>query len=295
MPLVIPEDIPAFSLLKQHAFIMGCNRAKTQDIRPLEVLIINLMPTKIQTENQILSLLANSPLQVNITLLATASYTGKNTPKSHLDRFYVNFDGIKNKKFDGAIVTGAPIEHLEFEEVKYWNELICIMDFLKTHCTSTLYLCWGAMAGLYYFHKIPKISLDSKLFGVFEHFWVEQDLILNGLDEFVKIPHSRHSGIDEARARANAHLKILLEGEESGITALKDDKDFFILGHPEYSKETLDLEYKRDLEKGLEIAKPKNYYGAELQPIFSWRSSASVLFANWLNFSVYQDTPFILQ
>nr|WP_236033284.1 homoserine O-succinyltransferase [Helicobacter turcicus] len=282
-------------MLKQHSFIMGCNRAKAQDIRPLEVLIFNLMPTKIQTENQILSLLANSPLQVNITLLTTTSYTGKNTPKSHLDRFYVNFEEIKGRKFDGAIITGAPIEHLEFEEVKYWGELVRIMDFLKTHCTSTMYLCWGAMAGLYYFHNIPKISLDSKCFGIFEHFWVEQDLILNGLDELVKIPHSRHSGIDEARTRANKHLKILLEGKESGITALKDEKDFFILGHPEYSKDTLDLEYKRDLNKGLEIAKPKNYYNAELQPIFSWRSSASMLFANWLNFSVYQDTPFILQ
>ena len=294
MPLIIPEDIPAFSLLKQNAFIMGCNRAESQDIRPLEVLIFNLMPTKIETENQILSLLANSPLQVNITLLSTASYVGKNTPKSHLERFYVNFENIKNRKFDGAIVTGAPIEHLEFEEVKYWGELTQIMDFLKTHCTSTLYLCWGAMAGLHYFHKIQKIPLDSKLFGVFEHSWVEKDLILNGLDEIVRIPHSRHSGINEAQVRENKNLKILLEGRESGITALKDVKDFFILGHPEYSRETLDLEYIRDLDKGLEIAKPKNYYNAENLPIFSWRSSASVMFANWLNFAVYQDTPFIL-
>lgn len=293
MPLVIPEEIPAFKLLKDHAFIMGCNRAKTQDIRPLEVLIFNLMPTKIQTENQILSLLANSPLQVNITLLSTSSYIGKNTPKSHLDKFYVSFGAIKNKKFDGAIVTGAPIEHLEFESVKYWGEFTKIMEFLKTHCTSTLYLCWGAMAGLYHFHNIQKIALDSKLFGVFEHFCVEQDLILNGLDELVRIPHSRHSGINEKQARENQHLKILLEGKESGITALKDEKDFFILGHPEYSKDTLDLEYKRDLDKG--IAKPKNYYNAESKPVFSWRSSASVLFSNWLNFSVYQDTPFILQ
>ncbi len=295
MPLVIPEEIPAFALLKQNAFIMGCDRAKSQDIRPLEVLIINLMPTKIQTENQILSLLANSPLQVNITLLSTTSYVGKNTPKSHLDRFYVNFESILDKKFDGAIVTGAPIEHLEFESVKYWGELSEIMNFLKTHCTSTLYLCWGAMAALYHFHKIQKTALDSKLFGIFEHFWVEQDLILNGLDEIVKIPHSRHSGINEEQVRKNKNLKILLEGKESGITAIKDTKDFFILGHPEYSKETLDLEYKRDLDKGLEIAKPQNYYNANQEPVFSWRSSASVLFSNWLNFAVYQDTPFILQ
>lgn len=295
MPLVIPEDIPAFKLLKEHAFIMGCNRAKTQDIRPLEVLIFNLMPTKIQTENQILSLLANSPLQVNITLLSTSSYIGKNTPKSHLDRFYVSFSEIKNKKFDGAIVTGAPIEHLDFGKVKYWGEFVKIIEFLKTHCTSTLYLCWGAMAGLYHFYNIQKVSFKSKIFGIFEHYCIQQDLILNGLDEIVKIPHSRYSGINEAQAKENKNLKILLEGKESGITALKDEKDFFILGHPEYSKETLDLEYKRDLNKGLKISQPKNYYNKELQPIFSWRSNASMLFANWLNYSVYQDTPFILQ
>lgn len=294
MPLIIPEDIPAFSLLKQNAFIMGSNRAKSQDIRPLEVLIVNLMPTKIQTENQILSLLANSPLQVNITLLSTSSYIGTNTPKSHLDRFYVNFEAIAHLKFDGAIITGAPIEHLKFEEVKYWGELTKIMDFLKTHCTSSLYLCWGAMAGLYYFHGIPKTSLNSKLFGVFEHFWVEKDLILNGLDEIVKIPHSRHSGIEDPKVLQNKNLKVLLQGEESGITAVKDEKDFFILGHPEYSKETLDMEYKRDLEKGLPIEKPQHYYDASGNPKLSWQSSASVLFSNWLNFAVYQDTPFIL-
>lgn len=294
MPLIIPEDIPAFSLLKQNAFIMGSNRAKSQDIRPLEVLIVNLMPTKIQTENQILSLLANSPLQVNITLLSTSSYIGTNTPKSHLDRFYVNFEAIAHLKFDGAIITGAPIEHLKFEEVKYWGELTKIMDFLKTHCTSSLYLCWGAMAGLYYFHGIPKTSLNSKLFGVFEHFWAEKDLILNGLDEIVKIPHSRHSGIEDPKVLQNKNLKVLLQGEESGITAVKDEKDFFILGHPEYSKETLDMEYKRDLEKGLPIEKPQHYYDASGNPKLSWQSSASVLFSNWLNFAVYQDTPFIL-
>ncbi len=294
MPLVIPEDIPAFSFLKQNAFIMGYNHAKSQDIRALEVLIFNLMPTKIETENQILSLLANSPLQVNITLLSTASYIGKNTPKSHLDRFYVNFENIKNRKFDGAIVTGAPIEHLDFEEVKYWGEFTQIMDFLKINCTSTLYLCWGAMAALHYFHKIQKIPLASKLFGVFDHFWVEKDLLLNGLDEIVKIPHSRHSGINESQVRKHNNLKILLEGEISGIAALKDEKDFFILGHPEYSKETLDIEYQRDLNQGLQIAPPCHYYDNHQNPMLIWRSSASLLFANWLNFSVYQDTPFIL-
>ncbi|WP_104722568.1 homoserine O-succinyltransferase [Helicobacter mesocricetorum] len=294
MPVVIPEDIPAFSLLKEKAFIMGELRAKTQDIRVLEILIINLMPTKIETENQLLSLLANSPLQVNITLLSTQSYVGKNTPKSHLDRFYVSFESIKGKKFDGAIVTGAPIEHLAFEEVQYWQELVVIMEYLKQNCTSTMYLCWGAMAGLYHFHNIQKIPLQEKLFGVFEHSLINEDLLLNGLDDIIKIPHSRHSTMNPLQIKENSHLKILLEGELSGISAIKDSKDFFILGHPEYSKDTLEIEYKRDLQKGLTINPPKNYFNPKGEPMFSWRSSASVLFLNWLNFSVYQDTPFVL-
>lgn len=294
MPLIIPQDIPAFALLKQNAFIIDENRAIHQDIRPLEVLIFNLMPTKIETENQILSLLANSPLQVNITLLSTASYVGKNTPQQHLERFYSNFEDIKGKKFDGAIVTGAPIEHLAFEEVKYWEELVAIMEYLKTHCTSTIYLCWGAMAGLYYFHKIQKIALEQKMFGIYEHKNYQNDLLLNGLDDWVKIPHSRHSGINEAQVRENENLKILLEGEISGITMLKDSKDIFILGHPEYAKNTLLYEYQRDLQKGLDIAEPYNYFDKDKQPNFSWRSYASVIFSNWLNFSVYQNTPFVL-
>ncbi|MDE5591367.1 MAG: homoserine O-succinyltransferase [Helicobacter sp.] len=294
MPVVIPEDIPAFELLKQKAFIMGEIRAKSQDIRPLEVLIINLMPTKIETENQLLSLLGNSPLQVNITLLRTQSYTGKNTPKSHLDRFYITFEEIKGKKLDGAIITGAPIEHLDFESVQYWKELTIIMNYLKHNCTSTMYLCWGAMAALYYFHHIKKKSLKEKLFGIFEHSLVANDLLLNGLDEIVKIPHSRHSTMDEVQIRATPDLKVLLEGQESGITIVRDEKDFFILGHPEYSKNTLQTEYQRDLQKGLTINPPKNYFNTKGEPMFCWGSCASVLFSNWLNFCVYQKTPFIL-
>ena len=293
MPVVIPEDIPAYTFLRKNAFIMGAERAIHQDIRTLEVLIINLMPTKIETENQILSLLANSPLQVNITLLSTASYIGTNTPKSHLDRFYVNFSEIKGRNFDGAIVTGAPIEHLTFEEVAYWSELVEIMAYLKNHCTSTLYLCWGAMAGLYYFHKIPKVSLNKKLFGVFAHKKVQEDLLLNGLDEIVYMPHSRHSGIDESCIK-HTSLKVLLQGEQSGVSVLKDEKDYFILSHPEYAKDTLLLEYERDKQKGLEIEKPLGYFTERNEPVLSWKSSASVMFANWLNFSVYQNTPFVL-
>ena len=293
MPVVIPEDIPAYTFLRKNAFIMGAERAIHQDIRTLEVLIINLMPTKIETENQILSLLANSPLQVNITLLSTASYIGTNTPKSHLDRFYVNFSEIKGRNFDGAIVTGAPIEHLTFEEVAYWSELVEIMAYLKNHCTSTFYLCWGAMAGLYYFHKIPKVSLNKKLFGVFAHKKVQEDLLLNGLDEIVYMPHSRHSGIDESCIK-HTSLKVLLQGEQSGVSVLKDEKDYFILSHPEYAKDTLLLEYERDKQKGLEIEKPLGYFNERNEPVLSWKSSASVMFANWLNFSVYQNTPFVL-
>lgn len=294
MPLIIPKQIPAYKLLKHSAFVMDQERAKSQDIRPLEILILNLMPLKVETENQIFSLLANSPLQVNITLLSTQSYIGTNTKKDHLDKFYLNFSDIKHRsqKFDGAIVTGAPIEHLEFEQVAYWNEICEIMAHLKKYCTSTLYLCWGAMAGLFYFHNIKKLPLDKKLFGVFDNYKASDDLLLNGLDEIVKIPHSRHSTIDEKQAQ-NSDLKILLKGELCGISALKDEKDIFMLGHPEYAKDTLKTEYLRDLNKGLAIDEPLNYFNND-EPILSWRSSASVFFSNWLNFSVYQDTPFLL-
>lgn len=293
MPLIIPEKIPAFKLLKDFVFVMGTKRAIGQDIRPLKVLIFNLMPIKIETENQLLSLLGNSPLQVEITLLKTKSYESKHTPKSHLDSFYVSFDDIKGTSFDAAIITGAPIEHLEFEQVQYWDELKSIMNYLRTHATSTMYICWGAMAGLYHFHHIKKIPLKKKLFGIFKHQIKSDDVLLSGLDECVNLPHSRNSSIDEKAVRKNKNLKVLLEGKKSGIAVLKDQKDIFILAHPEYSRFTLDEEYKRDLAKGLKIAQPKRYYDKQGKVIMSWRSSASVFFANWLNL-VYQETPFIL-
>lgn len=293
MPLIIPEKIPAFKLLKDFVFVMGEKRANRQDIRPLKVLIFNLMPTKIETENQLLSLLGNSPLQVEITFLKTQSYESKNTPKSHLDSFYLSFDAIKGTSFDAAIITGAPIEHLEFEQVQYWEELKEIMSYLRLHATSTMYICWGAMAGLYHFHHIKKIPLKRKLFGIFKHQIQNDDLLLSGLDECVRLPHSRNSSVDEKAVRQNANLKVLLAGKKSGIAVLKDEKDVFVLAHPEYSKFTLDEEYKRDLKKGLKIAKPKSYYNKKGKVVMSWRSSASVLFANWLNL-VYQETPFVL-
>lgn len=301
MPIIIPKDIPAFSELEKSAFVMDTARAKHQDIRALEILIINLMPTKIQTENQLLSLLANSPLQINITLLTTQSYVGKNTPQSHLDKFYVHFESIKGKSFDGAILTGAPIEHLDFEEVKYWRELCVIMDFLRAKCTSTLYLCWGAMAGLYYFHTIPKVALNAKLSGIYEHSIITQNVLLSGLGDIVRIPHSRYSGVDEAVAERiaressqNKGLKILLKGADSGASLLKDEKDIFMLGHPEYGKFTLRDEYERDKAKGIEISTPINYFDAKGVVRYDWRADSSVIFANWLNFCVYQDTPFVL-
>lgn len=293
MPLIIPQNIPAFKLLKDFVFVMDKKRAQSQDIRPLSVVIFNLMPTKIETENQLLALLGNSPLQVNVTFLHTKSYEGKHTPKSHLERFYVDFEQIKGRKFDAAIVTGAPIEHLRYEEVKYWDELKRVMCYLKKHTTSTLYLCWGAMAALYHFHQIPKISLKHKLFGVFKHKIKTQDLLLSGLDEEILLPHSRHSGLDESALKGCKSLKVLLFGKKSGASVLRDEKDLYILAHPEYTKFTLFEEYERDLKKGEKIKKPKNYFDKRGEPVLKWRANAQVLFSNWLNF-VYQETPFRL-
>lgn len=291
MPLIIPRAIPAFKLLEKSVFLMDEQRALHQDIRPLRVLIFNLMPTKIQTENQLFSLLGNTALQIEITLLKTKTYESKNTDKRHLDRFYVEFDALKDKNFDAAIVTGAPVEHLAFEKVDYWEEFTHIMTYLRAHCTSTMYLCWGAMAALYYFHHISKTAFENKLFGVFEHNIKSDNILLSGLDERVKLPHSRHSGVNENQIRAKKELEILLEGEQSGITMLKDAKDIFILAHPEYSKFTLDEEYKRDIQRGQKRDKPLFYYDEKGQALLSWRSNASVIFANWLNF-VYQHTPY---
>lgn len=291
MPLIIPRDLPAFKLLEKSVFLMDEQRAIHQDIRPLRILIFNLMPTKIQTENQLFSLLGNTALQIEITLLKTKSYESKNTDKSHLERFYSEFDNLKNKNFDAAIVTGAPVEHLKYEEVDYWEEFTHIMQYLRKHCTSTMYLCWGAMAALYYFHKIEKIPFDDKLFGVFEHSIKSDNILLSGLDERVRLPHSRHCGMNDTQIRSRKELEILLEGEQSGITMMRDEKDIFILAHPEYSKFTLDEEYKRDLQRGQKRQKPVCYYDEKGEALLSWRSNASVLFANWINY-VYQHTPY---
>lgn len=291
MPLVIPKDIPAFDILKNNVFVMDTQRANTQDIRTLEILILNLMPTKIETENQLLSLLANSPLQIHISFITTQSYVGKNTPLTHMEKFYQGIDEVKNKKFDGAIVTGAPVELMDFEEVKYWSELRHIFDFLRTNVTSTMYLCWGAMGALYHFYGIKKIALDKKCFGVFAHKIKNKDLILTNLNEKVLMPHSRHSHINEAELLKHKELKILLENDEAGVSMLRDKQDIFILGHLEYFKETLKLEYERDDGK---VEVPKNYFDERGEIEYSWRSNANTIFSNWLNYDVYQSTPYVL-
>ncbi|KAA6226457.1 MULTISPECIES: homoserine O-succinyltransferase [unclassified Campylobacter] len=290
MPLVIPRDMPAFEVLNKSAFVMDTQRANTQDIRTLEILILNLMPTKIETENQLLSLLANSPLQLNISFICTKSYVGKNTPLWHLEKFYQGIEAVKGKKFDGAIVTGAPVEQLEFENVKYWQELKEIFDFLRINVTSTMYICWGAMGALYHFYGIKKQNLSKKCFGVFLHDVANKDLILTNLDEKILMPHSRNSHIDENELSKIKDLKILLKNDEAGVAMLRDKKDIYILGHLEYFKKTLELEYERDNKTQI----PKNYYDENGEILYNWRSNANTIFLNWLNYDVYQSTPYVL-
>lgn len=293
MPLIIPKGIPAFKILKDSIFVMDTKRANEQDIRALEILIINLMPTKIQTENQLLSLLANSPLQINITLVATQSYTGKNTPMSHLEKFYKGISECKNLKFDGAIITGAPVERMDFEDVAYWKELEEIFEFLKQNVTSSMYICWGAMAALKYFYGVEKVDLKKKIFGVYKHEMISPDLLLTNLDEKVLMPHSRHSSMNEKQISSlceKGKLKLLLKNKSIGSAMLRDEKNIFILGHLEYFKDTLHQEYIRDNF----TQKAKNYYDKNGNMKYNWRSNVNTIFSNWLNYDVYQSTPFVL-
>jgi len=299
MPIIIPEDIPAFSILqKENVFVMTNERAISQDIRPIEIAILNLMPTKIETETQLLRLLSNMPLQVNSTFVKTATYKSRNTSPKHLDKFYVEFEYIKDRKFDGMIITGAPVETMPFEEVKYYEELKQIMEFAKTNVTSTMFICWGAQVGLYYYFGIEKVPLKEKIFGVFPHEkLVENELLLKGLDDVFYIPHSRYTELDEKMLKNCKNLKILACGEKTGSTVIKtkDDKMFFITGHSEYDSDTLDKEYKRDLNKGLEIEEPFNYYNNKGKIVNKWKSTANLIFSNWLNYYVYQVTPYVLE
>ena len=301
MPIVIPKDIPAFPVLKkENVFVMPKKRAEAQDIRPIEIAIVNLMPTKVETETQLMRLLANTPLQVNLTLIKTATYKSTNVSVDHMERFYKTFDEISDMKFDGMIVTGAPVETMEFDEVIYWEELKKIMDFADKKVTSTIYICWGAQAALYHYYGIEKKPLPKKLFGIFPNkAAVQYDPLLKGLNDIFNVPHSRHTEIDADAVRKEKKLRVLAEGEDCGLSIVKsrDDKKFFFFGHSEYDRETLKNEYLRDKAKGLPIDQPKNYFinGNVNEIDFSWKSTANLLFYNWLNHYVYQVTPFNLE
>lgn len=297
MPIVIPKDIPAYDILNdENVFVMSTLRASTQDIRPINIIILNLMPTKVETEAQLCRLLANSPLQVNLTLLSPSSHESKNTSKSHLEKFYKNFNEIKGQKFDGMIVTGAPVENLEFDDVDYYNELKEIFDFSKVNVTSTMFICWGAQAALNYFYNIKKYPLNNKLFGVYKHKKsVIHEVLLNGIDDLFYVPQSRHTYNKENDLINNENLIPLCHSDECGTTILKskDGKQVFVLGHLEYDKYTLKKEYDRDIAKGLNINEPINYFNKETGDVdVLWRSTANILYYNWLNYYVYQITPF---
>ena len=281
---------------------MPDSRAFSQDIRPLKIVILNLMPTKITTETQLLRLLSNTPLQVEITLMTTSTYKPKNVPLEHLVSFYKTFEELRANKYDGMIITGAPVEQMDFEKVTYWEELKEIMDWAKTNVYSTLYICWGAQAGLYHHYGIPKYPLDKKIFGVFPHSktWVKPVKLFRGFDDVFYVPHSRHTEIRKEDILAVPDLRLLSESDDSGVFAVSDlrGRKVFITGHPEYDPETLLKEYERDLSSGAKIDPPENYFrdnNPAHPPFVSWRSTAYLMFSNWLNYYVYQDTPFDLE
>ena len=301
MPIKIPESLPARATLEsEHIFTITEHRAVTQDIRPLRILLLNLMPTKIVTETQLARLLGNSPLQIELELIMTTSRESRNTSREHMLSFYKTFDDVRDQHFDGMVITGAPVEQMEFEQVDYWDELCAIMEWSKTHVTSTFHICWGAQAGLYYHFGIRKIPLEKKLFGVFEH-TVERrsSMLLRGFDDEFWVPHSRHTTISRADVEAVPQLKILASSPEAGIYAIATDKgrQIFITGHSEYDAETLKLEYERDKKAGLPIDVPKNYFPDDddtKPPRVTWRSHANLIYTNWLNYYVYQRTPYII-
>ena len=301
MPIRIPADLPAYKVLEsENIFVMTHQRAVTQDIRPLKIVIVNLMPTKIETENQLLRLLGNTPLQVDITLMQMASHVSRHVSPTHLQAFYKTFDELRDERFDGMIITGAPVENMPFEEVDYWQELSTVMDWSLSHVYSTMHICWGAQAGLYYHYGVHKQLLPEKMFGVFEHRVTRpSNPLVRGFDEVFYAPHSRHTGISRADVDACDALRILAESDVAGpfLMSTENGRQIFVTGHPEYDKYTLDAEYKRDVGKGLPIAVPKNYYpndDPEQPPLFRWRAHAHLLYENWLNYYVYQNTPYDL-
>ena len=301
MPIKIPDNLPAAEVLNnENIFIMTDNRAFHQDIRPLKIVILNLMPTKITTETQLLRLLGNSSIQVDVVLLHPKTHISKNTPDEHLIKFYNIFDDIKDQKFDGMIITGAPIEQMDFEEVDYWDEMVQIMDWSLHNVYSTLHICWGAQAGLYHHYGIPKYPLESKMFGVFPHTINKKNIkLLRGFDDEFFVPHSRNTEIKGEDIEKVIELELISESQESGvyIVTAKDGRQIFVTGHSEYDPFTLKSEYDRDISKGLKISVPGNYYPGDdptKTPIVRWRGHSNLLFSNWLNYYVYQETPYDL-
>lgn len=300
MPLRLPDNLPAIELLeKENIFVMDENRAHGQDIRPLEIVILNLMPLKITTETDLLRLLSNTPLQLDITFMKLVSHTPKNTPIEHMRMFYIPFERLRDKRFDGMIITGAPVEQMEYEDVSYWDEISEIFTWAKTHVTSTLYICWAAQAGLYHHYGVPKHNLDRKMFGIFKHHITTETFlpIFRGFDDMFRMPHSRHTEVRREDIVKHKELSILAESYESGvgIVMAREGREFFITGHMEYNPDTLDKEYKRDMGKRDDVDMPQNYYrndNPDDGPQVRWRAHANLLFQNWINYYVYQATPY---
>ena len=302
MPLTLPDKLPAIELLKkENIFVMDTTRAASQDIRPLRIAVLNLMPLKITTETDLVRLLSNSPLQIELSFMKVKNHTSKNTPVEHMQAFYTDFEEMRHHKYDGFIITGAPVEHLDFEEVGYWEEMTEIFEWARHNVTSTLYICWAAQAGLYHYYGVPKYPLDKKMFGIFKHSVANPELpIFRGFDDEFYVPHSRHTEVRREDIERCPELSILAESEESGVYMVmaREGREIFLTGHSEYSPLTLDTEYRRDLGKGLPIEMPQHYYpndDPEQPPLVRWRGHANLLFNNWLNYYVYQATPYKLE
>jgi len=300
MPINVHSDLPAKRIMEEeNIFMMDELRAGTQDIRPLKIAVLNIMPLKEETEVQLLRCLSNTPLQVEVEFLSTATYIGNNTSKTHLDKFYLTFDDIKDDKYDGLIITGAPVENLEWEEVAYWEELKNVMEWSKTNVTSTLHICWGAQAGIYYHYGINKYKFEEKLSGIYEHrVHKRKEPLVRGFDDVFLAPHSRYTGVNIEEVRNNDKLTILAESDKAGLFLAMGEggKQIFVFGHPEYDRITLDKEYRRDLDKGINPQIPYNYYpdnNPDNKPLLTWRSHSNALYTNWLNYYVYQNTPYV--
>ena len=299
MPLRLPDKLPAIDFLKdENIFVLGTERANSQDIRPLRIVILNLMPLKITTETDLIRLLSNTPLQLDIHLMKVKAHTSKNTPVEHMKAFYRDFEKMRHEKFDGMIITGAPVEHLDYPEVTYWQEMTEIFDWARTHVTSVMYICWAAQAGLYYHYGVPKHPLSQKMFGIFPQVTLSPRIpIFRGFDDVFYMPHSRHTEVRREDIEKVPALEIIAESEQSGVSMVmaRGGREIFVTGHSEYSPMTLDTEYRRDLAKGLPIQKPVNYYrndDPQQGPLVTWRAHGNLLFTNWLNYYVYQETPY---